>query len=59
MNDEELQQLNSLSKDLITAGSLKIGGLIVLDGQPCKIKYVAHSKVGKHGMRKVRIIDSI
>lgn len=38
------------------AGSLKEGGHVVIENEPCKIIEVAHSKPGKHGAAKVRIV---
>lgn len=36
-------------------GELKEGSYVVIDGEPCKVMSVAHSKPGKHGSAKVRI----
>jgi len=39
-----------------TAGTLKQGSLVCLDGRPCKIVSASHSQPGKHGSTKVRLI---
>lgn len=40
----------------VTAGSLKEGSFIVIDGEPCKIVEIEKSKTGKHGSAKCRIV---
>jgi len=40
----------------VSLGSLKQGSYIVIDGEPCQIVEVAHSKPGKHGSAKVRLV---
>jgi translation initiation factor 5A len=40
----------------VDAGSLKVGQLIVIENEPCKIVEVEKSKPGKHGSAKVRIV---
>ncbi len=37
-------------------GNLKEGNYIVIEGEPCQIVSVAHSKPGKHGSAKVRLV---
>jgi len=37
-------------------GSLKEGSWINIDGEPCQVVEVAHSKTGKHGSAKVRLV---
>lgn len=34
---------------------LKVGRYVVVDGEPCKVSSLTHSKPGKHGEAKVRI----
>ena len=38
-----------------SAGELKKGSYIVLDGEPCEVLSISKSKPGKHGAAKVRI----
>ncbi|MFH0896947.1 MAG: translation initiation factor IF-5A [Candidatus Bathyarchaeota archaeon] len=37
-------------------GSLKIGHYLLIQGEPCKIVEYEHSKPGKHGSAKARIV---
>lgn len=37
-------------------GTLKEGSWITIDGEPCQIVEVAHSKTGKHGSAKARLV---
>ena len=39
-----------------TAGTVKEGDTIVLDGAPCRVSSVSKSKPGKHGAAKARIV---
>lgn len=43
---------------LTNAGSIKSGSYIIIDGAACKVLDVAHSKPGKHGSAKARIVAS-
>ncbi len=40
----------------ISANSFKVGNLIDIEGFPCKITSLDHSKPGKHGAAKIRIV---
>ncbi|KON34447.1 translation initiation factor IF-5A [Candidatus Bathyarchaeota archaeon] len=40
----------------VEVGSLKVGGYMVIDDQPCKIVSITKSKPGKHGAAKARIV---
>jgi len=40
----------------VDVGSLKIGGYVIIDGEPCKIVEFEKSKPGKHGAAKARIV---
>ncbi len=40
----------------VNLGSLKEGSYIVIDGEPCQIVQTSHSKPGKHGSAKVRLV---
>jgi len=37
-------------------GSLKEGSWVIIDGEPCQVLEVAHSKTGKHGSGKARLV---
>lgn len=40
----------------VDVGSLRVGGYLVIDGEPCHIVDIAKSKPGKHGSAKARIV---
>jgi translation initiation factor 5A len=40
----------------IDVGSLKVGGYMIIDGEPCQIVDITKSKPGKHGSAKARIV---
>src|SRR5512135_468115 len=40
----------------IDVGSLRVGGYMIIDGEPCRIVDIAKSKPGKHGAAKARIV---
>ncbi|MEM0313542.1 MAG: translation initiation factor IF-5A [Candidatus Bathyarchaeia archaeon] len=40
----------------VDVGSLKEGGYIIVDGEPCRIVEITKSKPGKHGSAKARIV---
>ena len=40
----------------IDVGSLRVGGYMIIDGEPCHILDVTKSKPGKHGSAKARIV---
>jgi translation initiation factor 5A len=42
-------------KRIVQVKELKEGKYVIIDGAPCKIVAVAHSKPGKHGGAKARI----
>jgi translation initiation factor 5A len=37
-------------------GSVKVGHHIIIDGEPCRVVSYDHSKPGKHGSAKARIV---
>lgn len=37
-------------------GSLRVGGYMIIDGEPCHIVEINKSKPGKHGSAKFRIV---
>ncbi|MEM1518399.1 MAG: translation initiation factor IF-5A [Nitrososphaerota archaeon] len=40
----------------VDLGSIKEGGNIIIDGEPCRVVEVEKSKPGKHGSAKVRLV---
>lgn len=40
----------------VDVGSLKEGGYIIIDDEPCRIVEITKSKPGKHGSAKARIV---
>ncbi|MGD6934679.1 MAG: translation initiation factor IF-5A [Candidatus Bathyarchaeia archaeon] len=40
----------------VDVGELRVGGYMMIDGEPCKIVDIAKSKPGKHGAAKARIV---
>jgi len=44
-----------MSKKLVSASSLKVGGYVILDDVPCKVTSIQISRTGKHGHAKCRI----
>jgi len=40
----------------VDVGSLRVGGYIIVDGEPCRIVDLTKSKPGKHGSAKARIV---
>ncbi|MEM3824232.1 MAG: translation initiation factor IF-5A [Candidatus Bathyarchaeia archaeon] len=40
----------------VDVGSLKVGGYILVDGEPCRIVDISKSKPGKHGSAKARVV---
>lgn len=45
-----------MTTKLVSAGSIKEGSFIVIDGAACKVAETLHSKPGKHGSAKARIV---
>ncbi|NVM29843.1 MAG: translation initiation factor IF-5A [Candidatus Helarchaeota archaeon] len=45
-----------MSKKMVDAGTLKVNRYILLDNVPYKITSLDHSKSGKHGHAKIRIV---
>ena len=44
-----------MEKRIVELRSMKPGRYILIDGMPCKIQSMTHSKPGKHGGARVRI----
>ncbi|MBX5320629.1 MAG: translation initiation factor IF-5A [Candidatus Bathyarchaeota archaeon] len=40
----------------VDVGTLREGGYIIVDGEPCRIVEITKSKPGKHGSAKARIV---
>jgi len=40
----------------ISVGSLRVGGYMIVDNEPCRIVGITKSKPGKHGATKARIV---
>ncbi|MDH5481361.1 MAG: translation initiation factor IF-5A [Candidatus Bathyarchaeota archaeon] len=40
----------------VDVGSLRVGGYMIVDGEPCRIVGITKSKPGKHGSAKARIV---
>lgn len=40
----------------VDVGELRVGGYMLIDGEPCRIMDIAKSKPGKHGSAKARIV---
>jgi translation initiation factor 5A len=40
----------------VDVGELRVGGYMMIEGEPCKIMDITKSKPGKHGSAKARIV---
>ncbi len=40
----------------VDVGELRVGGYMMIEGEPCKIMDISKSKPGKHGSAKARIV---
>jgi translation initiation factor 5A len=40
----------------VEVGSLRVGGYMIVDNEPCRIVDITKSKPGKHGSAKARIV---
>jgi translation initiation factor 5A len=40
----------------VDVGSLRVGGYMIVDNEPCRIVDISKSKPGKHGSAKARIV---
>jgi translation initiation factor 5A len=50
-----LQQIGERMSKPVDVGSLRVGGYMLIDGEPCHIVDIQKSKPGKHGSAKARI----
>lgn len=51
-----IEKLGDLMSKPVDVGSLKEGGYIIVDNEPCRIVEITKSKPGKHGSAKARIV---
>jgi translation initiation factor 5A len=40
----------------VDVGSIRVGGYVIIDDEPCRIANIAKSKPGKHGAAKARVV---
>ncbi len=40
----------------VDVGSIRVGGYVVIDDEPCKVVELTKSKPGKHGSAKARVV---
>lgn len=40
----------------VDVGSLRVGGYVIIDDEPCRIVEMTRSKPGKHGAAKARVV---
>jgi translation initiation factor 5A len=40
----------------VDVGSIRVGGYVIIDDEPCRIASIAKSKPGKHGSAKARVV---
>jgi len=40
----------------VDVGSLRVGGYVIVNDEPCRIVEIAKSKPGKHGAAKARVV---
>jgi translation initiation factor 5A len=40
----------------VDVGSVRVGGYVIIDNEPCRIASLAKSKPGKHGSAKARVV---
>jgi len=48
--------VNELMSKPVDVGSLRVGGYMLIDNEPCRIVDITKSKPGKHGSAKARIV---
>lgn len=54
--DQSFQEVTSLSKKPVEAGSLKEGNYVIIDEEPSRIVSIEKGKTGKHGHAKAHIV---
>jgi len=40
----------------VDVGTLRVGGYVIVDNEPCRVSSLTKSKPGKHGAAKVRVV---
>ena len=40
----------------VDVGSLRVGGYVIVEGEPCRVSSLTKSKPGKHGGAKARVV---
>jgi translation initiation factor 5A len=53
--DNSVRESKSMTKP-VDVGELRVGGYMMIEGEPCKIMDITKSKPGKHGSAKARIV---
>eukprot|EP00490_Sorites_sp_Unknown_P027648 CAMPEP_0114650936 /NCGR_PEP_ID=MMETSP0191-20121206/7995_1 /TAXON_ID=126664 /ORGANISM="Sorites sp." /LENGTH=148 /DNA_ID=CAMNT_0001864955 /DNA_START=1 /DNA_END=443 /DNA_ORIENTATION=- len=53
--DFEKTDAGSLNVEKVSAGSLKVGGVVMIKDHPCKITSYSTAKTGKHGAAKAML----
>ena len=54
-----LNRINTVGERMskpVDVGELRVGGYMIIEGEPCRIVDIAKSKPGKHGSAKARIV---
>ena len=56
--DEQFEQVSSGASETVpcTAGDIKIGGYMLINGRPCKVVSYSTAKTGKHGHARASIV---
>jgi translation initiation factor 5A len=55
-NCSECKWISECMSKPVDVGSLRVGGYMIIDGEPCQIVDITKSKPGKHGSAKARIV---
>ena len=50
------QRIDETMTKPMDVGSLRVGGYMIIDNEPCRIVDITKSKPGKHGAAKARIV---
>jgi translation initiation factor 5A len=51
-----IQRRQSKMSKPVDLGTLRVGSYIIIDNEPCRIVQLTHSKPGKHGSAKARVV---
>jgi len=52
----KVEQAGACMSKPVDVGSLRVGGYMIIDNEPCRIVDLTKSKPGKHGSAKARIV---